>query len=257
MAHPEALNRDAGDFAGQAVAPTLLAAGAGIVVVGVTTAAAILSPDYATAVRLAAPLERMRGVKSALRLGALICAGDALGRLASASWIVLDEHEAWHRSGCEVAGMGARRLGVDRYCGEMRREDKIRLLCEMRQQRIAAVYIGGAPLKASVVREAKSSIALIAADGPRVRTRGHRPAGVVACAAAGPFRSCPRQREANGARASDRTGAQSPLRRRCVPVRLHCDGGRADLESGYERGLQPGKALARLGRERAKMRMSA
>jgi Cu2+-exporting ATPase len=290
-AHPEALNREAGDFAGRAVAPTLLAAVAGVVVGDVTTAAAILSPDYATGVGLAVPLERVRGVKSALRVGALICAGDALGRLASASWIVLDEHEALHRTGCEVAEMGATRLdetrllpamaaagvwlgdergpalvracrarglvvrraqlreidrdgvairlgahvvrlrgrpvvagaappplmvevdgveaagarfrrngileaaatiqrlqrdglrvflaserpgnaaarfaaqlGVDRHCGDMRRDDKIRLLCELRQQRIAAIYIGDAPLEASVAREAKLSMALTGAD---------------------------------------------------------------------------------------------
>ena len=292
-AHPEALNRDARDFAGQAVAPTLLAAGAGVVLGGVTTAAAILSPDYASAVGLATPLERVRGNKSALRLGALIRAGDALGRLASASWIVIDDHEALHRTGCEVAGLGATRLdetrllpvmaaagvwlgdergpalvracrarglvvrraelreidregvairlgahdirlrgrpvvagasppplmvdvdgveaagvrfrrtgvpeaaatiqrlqrdglrvllvseragnaaarfagrlGVDRHCGEMRRDDKIRLLCELRQLRIAAAYIGDAPLEASVVRETQLSIALTGADGP-------------------------------------------------------------------------------------------
>jgi cation transport ATPase len=297
----EALNRDAGDFAGRAVTPTLLAAVAGVVVGDVATAAAILSPDYGTGVGLAIPLERVRGVKSALRLGALICAGDALGRLALASWIVLDEHEALRRIGCEVAEMGAsrldearllstlaaagvwlgdergpalvracrarglvvrraelreidrdgvavrlgahlvrlrgrpvvagaappplvvdvdgmeaagvrfrrngtlgaaetiqrlqqnglrvllaserpgkaasllaRRLGVDRHCAEMTRDDKIWLLCEMRQQRTPAVYIGDAPLEESVVREAQLSIALNGADGP-----GFGPADIV------------------------------------------------------------------------------
>jgi Cu2+-exporting ATPase len=118
-AHPEALNRDAGDFAGQAVVPVLLAAGAGIVLGDVATAAAILSPDYASGVGLATPLERVRGVKSALRLGALIRAGDALGRLASASWIVLDEHDALHRTGCDVAELGATRLDETRLLPAM------------------------------------------------------------------------------------------------------------------------------------------
>jgi cation transport ATPase len=290
QAHPEALNLDAGRFAGQAVAPTLLAAGAGVVVGGMTTAAAILSPDYATGVGLAVPLERVRGVKSAFRLGAVICSGDALERFASVSWIVLDEHEALHRTGCEVAEIGAKRLdatrllpamaaagvwlgdergpalvracrarglvvrraqpreidrdgvairlgahlvrlrgcpamtasappplivevdgveaggvrfrrngrpaaaeairqlhrdglrvllaseqpagaaaliagqlGADRHCGEMRQEDKIRLLRELRQQRVAAAYLGDASLEASVAREAQLSIALSSA----------------------------------------------------------------------------------------------
>jgi cation transport ATPase len=109
-AHPEALNRDAGDFAGQAVAPTLLAGAAGLAVADMTTAAAILSPDYATGVGLAVPLERTRAVKSAFRLGAVIRAGNALERLATTSWIVLDEHEALHHAGCEVAEVRTKRL---------------------------------------------------------------------------------------------------------------------------------------------------
>jgi cation transport ATPase len=111
---PEALNPDAREFAGQAVGPTLLAAVVGIVLGDVATAAAILSPDYATGVGLAAPLERVRGIKSAFRLGAIIRGGDTLGRLAAVSCIVIDEHEALHRTSCEVAEIGARRLDETR-----------------------------------------------------------------------------------------------------------------------------------------------
>jgi cation transport ATPase len=101
--HSEALNRDAEDFAGQTVAPTLLTASAGLVIGDVTTAGTILSPDYATGVGLAMPLERVRDVRSAIRIGAVIRTGGAFERLAKTSWFVLDEHEALHRAGCEVA----------------------------------------------------------------------------------------------------------------------------------------------------------
>jgi cation transport ATPase len=287
--HPEALNRDAKDFAGRAVVPTLLAAGTGLFIGDLTTAAAILSPDYATGIGLAAPLERARALKSALRLGAVICGSDALGRLAAASWIILDENSALHRASCDVAEIGAglqdearllqtmaaagvwlgdargpalvracrarglvvrraglreidgegvavrlgdhlvrlrgrpvaaastpppltlevdgaevagvrfrngapeaaasirrlqryglrvclmserpaaaaalaaRRLGVDRYCGEMAREGKIGLLRKARQQRVRAAYVGECPAEPSIAREAHLSIALAGA----------------------------------------------------------------------------------------------
>jgi cation transport ATPase len=74
---------------------------------------------------------------------------------------------ASERSG-DATALLAGRLGVDRYCGEMRLDYKIRLLCELRQQRISAAYIGDAPLEVSVAREAKLSIALTGADGPEL-----------------------------------------------------------------------------------------
>jgi cation transport ATPase len=118
-AHPEALNRDAKDFAGRTVVPTLLMAGAGLFVGDLTTAAAILSPDYATGVGLAVPLERARVVKSALRLGAVIRSSNALERLASVSWVILDENPALHRGGCDVAEIGARTYDEDRLLQAM------------------------------------------------------------------------------------------------------------------------------------------
>jgi Cu2+-exporting ATPase len=65
-----------------------------------------------------------------------------------------------------AAALLAGRLGVDRHCGEMRPDDKIRLLCELRQQRVAAVYVGDAPLEASMARAAHLSMALTAAERP-------------------------------------------------------------------------------------------
>ena len=89
----------------------MLAAGAGAVIGDLTTAGAILSPDYATGVGLTAPLETVRQVRLGLRQGAVIRASDALDRLARTTWIVLDDHEALHRTGCDVAEL--RTKGLD------------------------------------------------------------------------------------------------------------------------------------------------
>jgi cation transport ATPase len=115
----EALNPDAEEFAGYAVAPTLLTAGAGLVVADVTTAGTILSPDYATGIGLAIPLEKVRDVKSAIRNGAVIRTDGAFERLAKTSWVVIDEHEALHRSGCEVVEVRTKRLDESRLLPAM------------------------------------------------------------------------------------------------------------------------------------------
>ena len=115
----EALNPDAEGFAGQAVAPTLLTAGAGLVVGDVTTAGTILSPDYATGIGLAMPLEKVRDVNSAIRNGAVIRTDGAFERLAKTSWVVLDEHEALHQSGCEVVEVRTKRLDESRLLPAM------------------------------------------------------------------------------------------------------------------------------------------
>ena len=115
----EALNPDAEDFAGQAVVPTLLTAGAGLMVGDVTTAGTILSPDYATGVGLAMPLERVRDVRSAIRNGAVIRTDGAFERLAKTSWVVLDEHAALHQSGCEVVEVRTKRLDESRLLPAM------------------------------------------------------------------------------------------------------------------------------------------
>jgi cation transport ATPase len=117
--HSQALNRDAEDFAGQAIAPTFLTAGAGLVVGDVTIAGTILSPDYATGIGLAMPLERLRDVRSAIRNCAVIRSASALERLATTSWIVLDEHEALHQAGCEVAEVRTKGLDESRLLPAM------------------------------------------------------------------------------------------------------------------------------------------
>ena len=105
-----ALNQDAEDFAGRTVTPTLLAAGTGLAIGDLTTALAVLRPDYATGVGLAVPLETLRAVKFAIRHGVVIRAGNALARLATTSWIFLDDHEALNRAGCDVAELQIRGL---------------------------------------------------------------------------------------------------------------------------------------------------
>jgi len=103
LPHSGALNQDAEDFASRTVTPTLLTAGAGLAIGGLTTAGAILSPDYATGVGLAMPLETLRDVRSAVRRGAILRVGNALGRLATTTWIVLDDHPALHSAVCDAA----------------------------------------------------------------------------------------------------------------------------------------------------------
>jgi cation transport ATPase len=105
-----ALNRGAEDFAARAVAPTLLAAGAGLLVGDLTTAGAVLRPDYATGVGLAMPIETLLDVRLATRSGAVLRADNALERLAAASWIVLDDHESLRHEGCDIAEMQTKRL---------------------------------------------------------------------------------------------------------------------------------------------------
>jgi cation transport ATPase len=286
-----ALNRDGEEFAGRAVAPIFLAAGAGLVIGDLTTAGAILRPDYATGIGLAAPLETLRDLKLAIRNGAVICPGGAFRRLATTSWILLEDHEALHLAECDVAeirtyhldesqlllaaaaagawlgdergpalaegcrerglivrrtdlreidadgvvvdyrghvvrlrgraagradappplsveldGVGvadirfrrnwplkaaamvrslqsgglrvfltsegaedatarlALRLGVDRHCGGMRLDDKIRLLRALRQNGVAAVFVGDCAAGAAAAREAHLAVALAGGD---------------------------------------------------------------------------------------------
>jgi Cu2+-exporting ATPase len=109
-----ALNREAEEFAGKAVAPTFLAAGIGLIVGDLTTAGAILRPDYATGVGLAAPLETLRDIKLASRNGVVVRSGAAFGRLAKTSWILLEDHEGLHHRSCDVAEIRGNRLDESR-----------------------------------------------------------------------------------------------------------------------------------------------
>jgi Cu2+-exporting ATPase len=109
-----ALNQEAEEFAGRAVAPTFLAAGIGFIVGDLATAGAILRPDYATGVGVAAPLETLRDIKIASRNGVVVRSGAAFGRLAKTSWILLEDHEALHHRNCDVAEIRGNRVDESR-----------------------------------------------------------------------------------------------------------------------------------------------
>jgi Cu2+-exporting ATPase len=108
-----ALNEQAEKFADRTVGPTIIASGLGLLVGGSAMALAIQRPDYATAVGVTAPLETLRAVRIALRHGVLIRSDDALSRLASSSWVILDDHEALQHAECEMAEMQVRGIEED------------------------------------------------------------------------------------------------------------------------------------------------
>ncbi len=103
-----ALNPEAEAFANTTVVPTMVAAGLGLLAGGPAMAGAILRPDYATGMGLAAPLETLRAVRIALSNGTLIRSADAMSRFAASSWIVLDDHEGLLHAECDLAEMRVR-----------------------------------------------------------------------------------------------------------------------------------------------------
>ena len=88
-------------FAEQTVTPTMAIAGLGLLVGDVSTALAILRPDYATGPGLAFPLETLQTVALCVRHGIVILDHDAIERLAMTDLLVLDHHVAarTHRVG--------------------------------------------------------------------------------------------------------------------------------------------------------------
>jgi cation transport ATPase len=90
-------------FARRAVGPTLATAGVGFLVGGLTTASAILGPDYATGPGLALPLGRLCDLADALRRGLLVRDPAALERAPEVDLIVLDDHPALRRHALELA----------------------------------------------------------------------------------------------------------------------------------------------------------
>jgi Cu2+-exporting ATPase len=79
------------EFGRRAVAPTLAAAGLGLVTGDVNTASAILRPDYATGTGIGASLEVLADVAACARHGVLIRDARALRRLAQADIILIDD----------------------------------------------------------------------------------------------------------------------------------------------------------------------
>jgi cation transport ATPase len=89
-------------FAAQTVAPTMAIAGLGLLVGGISTAGAILQPDYASGPGLAFPLETLQAIALCIRHGIVIRDAEAIERLATADVLVLDHHSALERTELDV-----------------------------------------------------------------------------------------------------------------------------------------------------------
>ncbi len=89
-------------FARRTVGPTLAVAGLGLAVGDLTTAAAILRPDYATGPGLGVSMESVRDVAACASEGIMIRDASAFQRIASVDVFVLDHHPALERTGLEV-----------------------------------------------------------------------------------------------------------------------------------------------------------
>jgi cation transport ATPase len=89
-------------FAEQTVAPTMAMAGLGLLVGDITTAAAILRPDYATGPGMAFPLETVQAIALCIRHGIVVREADALERLATADLVVIEHHPELDRTELEV-----------------------------------------------------------------------------------------------------------------------------------------------------------
>jgi cation transport ATPase len=94
-------------FAEQTVTPTLAMAGLGLLVGDVTTAGAILAPDYATGPGMAFPLETMQVIALCIRHGIVIRDSAAIKSLATTDLLILDHHPALERTELELDAVAA------------------------------------------------------------------------------------------------------------------------------------------------------
>jgi cation transport ATPase len=90
------------EFAEQTVAPTMAIAGLGLLIGDISTAGAILRPDYATGPGVAFPLESLQAVALSLRHGILVREPEAIERLATADVLILEHHAALEYNELEV-----------------------------------------------------------------------------------------------------------------------------------------------------------
>lgn len=81
------------EFARQAILPTFAVAGAGLVVGDLTTALAVLRPDYATGPGMALPLGVLEDLHRALDHGIIVRDAKLFQRLREVDLIVLDMHD--------------------------------------------------------------------------------------------------------------------------------------------------------------------
>ncbi len=94
-------------FARRTVGPTLAVAGLGLAVGDLTTAAAILRPDYATGPGLGVSMESVRDVAACAGEGVMIRDASAFQRIASADVFIFDHHPTLERTGLEVRAVQA------------------------------------------------------------------------------------------------------------------------------------------------------
>ena len=114
---PSALTLKSEAFADQTVGATLATAGLGFLLGGVSTAGAILRPDYATGPGLGVPLDTLRAVASCVRRGIIVRDPTAFQRINQVSLVVLDDTPALRLCSLEVAGIeaGAHQKDLLRY----------------------------------------------------------------------------------------------------------------------------------------------
>jgi cation transport ATPase len=90
------------EFAERTVAPTMAIAGLGLLIGDITTAGAILRPDYATGPGVAFPLETLQAVALSLRHGILVREPEAIERLATADVLLIEHHGTLEYNELEV-----------------------------------------------------------------------------------------------------------------------------------------------------------
>ena len=106
-----ALSAHGETFARRAVVPTLATAGLGLLVGDLTTAAAVLRPDYATGPGLGVSQQVLQDLAACARDGVFVRDAAAFGRLAESDLVLIDDHPDLGRSDLDVDAVGA--PGVD------------------------------------------------------------------------------------------------------------------------------------------------
>ncbi|MFO0912536.1 MAG: hypothetical protein U0795_06250 [Pirellulales bacterium] len=192
-------------FARRTVLPTLATAGTGLMVGDLSTALAILRPDYATGPGMSAPLGVVQDLHTAVDQGIIARDSELFHRIRHVQLVLIDVprgslHE-WDRSAfTEAAADGAgeswwhaarrqtrheaelglisetstaglsdlaRQLDADFIHGGMSHQQKVRFLEELRQRGISVGYVGSGPGAAELARLADVAVAVGDLDAVR------------------------------------------------------------------------------------------
>jgi len=94
--------RNAEAFAERAVAPTIVAAGVGLLTGGLDVATAVLRPDYATGPSVTGSLEGLRNAADCAQIGVVIRSPEAFERLTRLDRLIIDDFPELHRRGVQV-----------------------------------------------------------------------------------------------------------------------------------------------------------